>query len=68
MEKNTSLELFDGQLIRVEWDSEKEKYWFSVVDVIAVLNDSDYQTARKYWKVLKGRLVKEGFEGFVAGS
>ncbi len=62
MEKNTSLELFDGQLIRVEWDSEKEKYWFSVVDVIAVLNDSDYQTARKYWKVLKGRLVKEGFE------
>ena len=34
----------------------------SVVDVVAILIESDYQTARKYWKVLKGRLLKEGNE------
>ena len=44
------------------WDEEGEKWWFSIVDIVAVLTDSDYQTARKYWKVLKGRLAKEGNE------
>ena len=45
------------------WDAEKEKYYFSVVDIIRVLTESDdYQTARKYWKVLKGRLLSEGNE------
>ncbi len=40
-----------------------ETWWFSVVDIIRVLTQSaDYQTARKYWKVLKGRLNKEGSE------
>ena len=62
MEQNFAIQLFEGKQVRVEWDAEQEKYWFSIVDVIAVLNDSDYQTARKYWKVLKGRLVQEGFE------
>ena len=42
------------------WDEEQEKYYFSVIDVIAVLTDSDYQTARNYWKVLKHRLQNEG--------
>ena len=46
--------------MRTAWDSDLEKWWFSVVDVVSVLTDSDYQTARKYWKVLKGRLLKEG--------
>lgn len=62
MEQNFAIQLFEGKQVRVEWDAEQEKYWFSVVDVIAVLNDSDYQTARKYWKVLKGRLAQEGYE------
>ena len=48
--------------MRTAWDTDAEKWWFSVVDVVSVLTDSDYQTARKYWKVLKGRLVKEGNE------
>ena len=45
------------------WDDEKEKYYFSVVDVVGVLTESvDYQLARNYWKVLKHRLIKEGLE------
>ena len=49
--------------VRIVWDAEQEKYYFSVVDVVQVLTDSfDYQQARKYWKVLKGRLIKEGNE------
>lgn len=62
MESVNAIQLFEGKQIRVEWDAKQEKYWFSIVDVIAVLNDSDHQAARKYWKVLKGRLIKEGFE------
>lgn len=62
MEDNFAIQLFEGKKIRYEWDAKQEKYWFSVVDVIAVLVDSDYQAARKYWKVLKGRLAKEGYE------
>ena len=61
-EKENSLALFEGLQIRKEWDKENEKWWFSVVDVVAVLTDSDYQVGRKYWKVLKGRLLEEGNE------
>ena len=56
------IRLFEDKRVRYEWDEQNEKYWLSVVDVCAVLTDSDYQTARKYWKVLKGRLAKEGNE------
>ena len=56
------LKLFEDRKVRTVWDDETEKWYFSIVDVVAVLNDSDYQTARKYWKVLKGRLKKEGYE------
>ena len=42
------------------WDDTTEKWYFSIIDVISVLSDSDHQSARKYWKVLKGRLIKEG--------
>ncbi len=60
---NLAIQLFEGKRIRIAWDAEKEKYYFSVVDIVQVLTDSvDYQTARKYWKVLKGRLLKEGNE------
>lgn len=60
--ENESLQLFQGAQIRYVWDEEKETYFFSVVDVVSALTDSDYPTARKYWKVLKGRLLQEGFE------
>ena len=63
MEDNFAIQLFEGKRVRVVWDEEKEKYWFSVVDIVQVLTgSSDYQQARKYWKVLKGRLIKEGNE------
>jgi hypothetical protein len=52
--------LFGGRRVRSVWDEGKEKWWFSVVDVVGILTDGNYQSARKYWKVLKGRLAKEG--------
>ena len=52
--------LFEGNEIRSIWDSEKEEYYFSVVDVIGALTDS--KEPRKYWSVLKNRLKKEGSE------
>lgn len=54
------LHLFNDKSVRTIWSEEHEKWYFSVVDTIAVLTDSDYQTARTYWKVLKHRLSKEG--------
>ena len=49
--------------VRTVWDEEQEKYYFSVVDIVQVLTGSfDYQQAHNYWKVLKGRLIKEGNE------
>ena len=60
MNQSTAIKLFQDRNIRVIWDEEQEKYYFSVIDVIAVLTDSDYQTARNYCKVLKHRLQNEG--------
>lgn len=61
MTKREALKLFEDKKIRTVWDDEQEKWYFSIVDVVAVLTDSvDYQVARNYWKVLKNRLVKEG--------
>ena len=58
-----SIQLFENKQIRTKWDEETEKWYFSIVDVVAVLTDSiDYPTARKYGKVLKGRLLQEGDE------
>ena len=62
MTQKQAIQLFEEKRVRTAWDTEKEKWWFSIVDVVSVLTCSDYQTARKYWKVLKGRLIKEGFE------
>ena len=56
----TITNLFEGSEIRSIWDSEKEDYYFSVVDVIRTLTESN--DARKYWSVLKLRLKKEGSE------
>ena len=60
MDKENSLKIFEDKNIRVEWDANEEKWYFSVVDIVGVLTDSDYQTGRKYWKTLKMRLNQEG--------
>lgn len=63
MVKKNSIKLFGNDKIRAVWDDEQEKWYFSVVDVVAVLTESkDFQTARKYWNKLKQRLKEEGFE------
>lgn len=60
MNKETAIKLFEEQKVRVEWDENQERWYFSIVDVVAVLTSSEYQTARNYWKVLKHRLSEEG--------
>lgn len=62
MRQKEALQLFEERKVRTVWDDQEEKWYFSIVDVVSVLTDSDYQAARKYWKVLKGRLSKEGNE------
>ena len=62
MTQKQKIQLFEEKKVRTVWDDQQEEWYFSIVDVCAVLTDSDYQTARKYWKVLKGRLIKEGNE------
>lgn len=63
MVNKNSIKLFGNDKIRAVWDDEQEKWYFSVVDVVAVLTESkDFQTARKYWNKLKQRLREEGFE------
>lgn len=60
MKKHETLQLFEEKKVRSLWDAEEEKWYFSIVDTIAVLTDSS--NARKYWSVLKTRLKKEGSE------
>ena len=60
MAEQNEIQLFDGKQVRYVWNEEQEKYFFSVVDVIRVLTDSE--TPRKYWSVLKTRLKQEGSE------
>jgi prophage antirepressor-like protein len=63
MNKKQVIKLFEEQKVRMEWDDEKEKWFFSIVDVCGILTDSkDYLTARKYWNKLKQRLKEEGNE------
>lgn len=56
------IKIFENRNVRTLWNADEEEWYFSVVDVCAILTDNDYQTARKYWKVLKGRLKDEGSE------
>ncbi|MCD4678810.1 MAG: Bro-N domain-containing protein [Bacteroidales bacterium] len=61
--KENRLQLFQNQSVRTHWDEGKELWYFSVVDVVAILTvQQNYQTARKYWNKLKERLKKEGNE------
>lgn len=62
MEK-ISIRFFDDREVRAIWDEDKSKWWFSVLDVIAVLNSQDdYEKTRNYWKYLKAKLKKEDNE------
>ncbi|MCI8761101.1 MAG: hypothetical protein HFJ34_08395, partial [Clostridia bacterium] len=60
MEQNNSIKLFEDKNIRVAWDEEEENWYFSVVDVVGILTDNDYQKSRNYWKWLKNKLNQEG--------
>ena len=60
MTKQQALKLFEEKRVRTVWDDEQEKWYFSIVDVVAILTDSP--NPRKYWSVLKTRLNKEGSE------
>ena len=60
MAQEEIIKQFEAQQVRVVWDDEQEKYFFSIVDVIQVLTESD--NPRKYWSVLKTRLKTEGNE------
>lgn len=60
MAEESNIQLFEEQQVRYVWDAEKEKYFFSVVDVIQVLTDTD--RPRKYWSDLKHKLESEGSE------
>ena len=57
-----AIKLFEDKNIRTLWDEKEEQWYFSIVDIVGVLTDSDYQQARNYWKVLKNRLKSEGNE------
>lgn len=60
MQKENAIKLFRDQRVRVKWDNEQEKWYFSIVDIIEILTES--VNPRKYWSVLKTRLRKEGSE------
>lgn len=57
---NNDIKLFEGNNIRSSWDSEKEEWYFSIIDVLSALTNSS--NPRTYWSVLKTRLKKEGNE------
>lgn len=60
MTKDTAIKLFNEKHIRTAWDEDQEKWYFSIVDVVAVLSESIDPTA--YWRKLKQRLKEEGNE------
>ncbi len=63
MTKKLQIQLFEDRKVRVVWDDNEEKWYFSIVDVCGVLTDQeDYDKAKNYWKVLKFRLKDEGNE------
>jgi cell filamentation protein len=63
-----SIRFFDDREVRAVWDDENNKWWFSVVDVIGILNqEADYTKAGNYWRWLKRKLLKEKVQ-FVSGT
>jgi cell filamentation protein len=56
-----SIRFFDDREVRAVWDEQHSKWWFSVLDIVAVLTDqNDYAKTRNYWKYLKAKLKREG--------
>lgn len=63
MNEKISIRFFDNKEVRAVWDAEHAKWWFSVLDIIGVLNaQDDYTKNRNYWKYLKTKLRREGSE------
>ena len=63
MTKKQALQLFEQKKVRTIWDEGQEKWYFAIVDVVAVLTEQDdYLKSRKYWNKLKQRLKEEGNE------
>ena len=55
-----SIRFFDDREVRAVWDEQNAKWWFSVLDIVALLTDQDnYTKTRNYWKYLKAKLKKE---------
>ncbi|MBU2010447.1 hypothetical protein KKG37_03090 [Patescibacteria group bacterium] len=62
-EENKQIIIFKGQKIRRIWDEKKEKWYFSVIDIISVLTEqANFKKAQSYWTTLKNRLKQEGNE------
>jgi cell filamentation protein len=60
-QQKISIRFFDDREVRALWDEQNAKWWFSVLDIVAVLTDqNDYTKTRNYWKYLKAKLKKEG--------
>ena len=63
MKNQNKIKLFEDKKVRTLWNEGEEQWYFSIIDIIAILTEQDnYQGARNYWKVLKHRLIKEGSE------
>ncbi len=65
MSNNTkiSIRFFNDREVRAVWDEENNKWWFSVLDIVGILNEQDdYNKVRNYWKYLKAKLKNEGNE------
>ena len=60
MTQRHKIQLFEDKKVRTAWDDEREEWYFSIVDVCAVLSESE--NPQTYWRVLKNRLKKEGNE------
>ena len=59
----SSLKIFEDKQVRSHWDEEQEKWYFSLIDIVAVLTEQkDYKKAQSYWTTLKYRLKNEGSE------
>ena len=60
---SNEIKLFEQRQVRTAWDEDSEKWWFSILDIIAILTDqADYKKVRNYWKWLKNKLKEEGSE------
>ena len=60
MNNENSIKLFEDKSVRTIWNDEEEKWYFSVVDIVSILTDNNYQKSKNYWKWLKNKLNQEG--------